>query len=171
MEKTKKYTILIILLFTLVSLTQTIKAEEKEITLEFFYKDGCHSCGHAKPIINETELKYDEYVNVIRIIVKNNLSENYIYFNQTYGFTYVPAVVIRNDTDQFLFNHSNINKNNLETTIEAMLPEIGSDPQPNKNDTEPQPNEGELNTYLLVIVIIAFPIILLLILLLNKRKL
>ena len=172
MKKNKGLLIIILILtLTFISLTNITSAENKEITLEFFYTSNCPLCDQTKPIINEIEEEYSSNLQVKRILVTNSSSYNYTYFNQTYGFRYVPAIVISNETNQILLNYTKINKNNIENTIETMLPEeIGSDPESNKTDTKPQPKEEELNTYLLLIVILVFPVIILAIILFNKKK-
>jgi len=164
--------IILILIFTLIfiSLTNITSAENKEITIEFFYTNGCHVCNHTKPIINNIEKKYNEEINVNWILVGNKTSENYSYFNETYGFHYVPAVVVLNQTDQFLFNFTLINQEDIESIIDIMLLEIGDEPKNQSPEITPSNNEnGELNIYIMVIIIIVPPIAILLIMF-NKKK-
>lgn len=151
---------IIILIFTLafISLTNITSAENKEITLEFFYTNNCPLCEQTKSIINEIEEKYNGKININRILVGNKTSESYSYFNGTYGFHYVPAIVILNQTDQFLLNYALINQENIEGIIDTMLHEI-----------EAEPEEQSLNIYILLIILI-IPAIAIITVFLDKKK-
>jgi len=122
MKKYKHYiVILILLLSTFFAILQTATAEKSDVVLEFFYTNGCHGCDQTKPIINETENDFKGRITVTRILViKDKTIENYSYFHDYYGFKYVPAVVIYNQTNRtnyVKFNYSQINKKDIEDTL------------------------------------------------------
>jgi thiol-disulfide isomerase/thioredoxin len=166
MNKLKYYFLIIILLSTIITIVQTTTAEEdKDVILEFFYTKGCDLCNQTKPIISELETSYDEKITVDRFLVIKNVNfENYTYFSEHYGFRYVPAVVVLNQTDQVLFNHSQINKEDIEKAINSMLPEVGSD-----SEVDPSGKKKDSTNILLYVVIILIPAIAILFLILIRR--
>ena len=129
MNKNKHYLIILLLLIlTLPSSLQSINAEKNDVILEFFYSSRCPACNQTKPIINDIENEYNTSITVIRYLVSSNkTSENYILWGDYYGFQYVPAVVVSNQTDQILFNYSQIDKEDIENTINLLL--IGEEPK------------------------------------------
>jgi len=125
MNKNKHYYILfLIITLTLVSSLQSITAEKNDVILEFFYTNKCPAYNQTKPIINDIENEYNASITVKRYLVSGNkTSENYILWGDHYGFQYVPAVIVSNQNDQFLFDYSEIDKENIENTINLLLSE------------------------------------------------
>lgn len=108
----------------MVSSLQSITAEKNDVILEFFYTNKCPAYNQTKPIINDIENEYNASITVKRYLVSGNkTSENYILWGDHYGFQYVPAVIVSNQNDQFLFDYSEIDKENIENTINLLLSE------------------------------------------------
>jgi len=133
MKKYKHYIVSIILfLSVLFTILQTASAEQNDVTLEFFYRNGCPLCNDTKPIINAIEEKYVDRITVKRYLVTLT-SENYTLFNQTYGFYLLPAVVLSNQTDIIKFNATQISdsvdvRKDIENAIGSFLPPIVEPP-------------------------------------------
>lgn len=129
MNKYKHYLVIIILLSSaFLAVLQPVTAEKNDVILEFFYSSRCPACNQTKPLINDIENEYNASITVERYLVSSNkTSENYTLWGDYYGFQYVPAVVVSNQTNQTLFTYKQINKVDVENTINLQL--FGEEPK------------------------------------------
>lgn len=124
-------TVLIIgLLFTSFNV---VKAEQKSVTLDFFYTTGCGTCEEKKPLIESVEQNYIDLKVTYHLVINDKKSDNYTLLKDLYGFKYVPAVVIsKQDAKRyFCINYENITLENLEENIDRYHLD-----EENKNDSK-----------------------------------
>jgi len=119
----KKSIIIFILLTLTLNIFQSVSAEKNEVTLEFFYSDSCPACNYVKPTIDELEAEYSGIVNFSRYMVKNSTltPENRSLWRDHYGFQYIPAVAIRNQTNLTKYRYDEIEKQEMKKTINLLL--------------------------------------------------
>jgi len=107
----KKAVVLLAMLFF-----SGVYAQEKVITVKYYYVEGCPYCEEVKAIINGIENDYPE-IEIIRM----NVYKSSVYMNDflNYGFWKVPAVVI-NGKAKFQ-GDDEVTGQNLRETIDRYL--------------------------------------------------
>jgi thiol-disulfide isomerase/thioredoxin len=94
----------------------TIIDEGQNVTVIFFYADGCSHCVEKKPIIDYIEEEYEDNITLYRF--SYNEYKNLL---NSYGFSTVPAVVIQNQTNTSKFPYIQITLENLMNEIDAYI--------------------------------------------------
>ena len=95
------------MLTLILTLFETVTAENDDVTLEFFYSETCPKCNLIKPKINDIEDEYQGIITVNRYLIGDNTtSENRSLWKDYYGFQFIPAIVIFNQTNQTKFKQT-----------------------------------------------------------------
>ena len=127
------FLIAVLLSLLVFSFVQTVVAEDNEVTVEFFYAEGCSHCEEKKPVIDEIEQYYGDNITVQRLIIA--YSENKRMFFD-YGFTTTPGAVVKNSStaNYSVFPYELITVENLKNAIDYYL-------AGNYTEAPPKPDE------------------------------
>lgn len=135
MNKCLRYSLIIVFIcFLIVSFVKPVLAENSNVTVEFYYKEGCSSCEEKASVIDDMEKFYGDNITVYRFSV--SIQENLKKFFD-YGFTDYPGVVVKNGSNGpiFTFTFHNITLENLKNAIDYHL-------AGNYSSEPPKPTEG-----------------------------
>lgn len=121
MNKYSWYSLIIVFAcFFLIFFVKPVIAEDSNVTVEFYYKEGCDSCEEKASVIDDIENFYDDNITVYRFSVSiQEYREKFF----SYGFTDYPGVVIKNDSNGpvLTFDFRNITLENLKNAIDYHL--------------------------------------------------
>lgn len=149
---------LITILFALLvfAFVQPVVAEENQVTVEFFFAEGCNHCEEKEPIIDDIEQIYENNITIIRLSV--DFTENRQKFFD-YGFTNSPGVVILNQTgvNHSIFRYETITLGNLRNAIDYHL--AGNYTQPPPEPEEDICIETPFGTFCFNLSEISLPVI------------
>jgi thiol-disulfide isomerase/thioredoxin len=120
--KKNRYISMGIFFFLLLLLTTSVVAEN-QVIVDFYYSETCGSCKPASAIIDNITAYYAENYTGKVIIQKKEVSSNATNRNEMYARKLsFPSVIINNETK---IPKANITYENLVTTIDAYITELG----------------------------------------------
>lgn len=164
---------LIVSIITILSISVffDVVTAETDIQVEFFYNTDCTTCIKLKPTINRTKEYYGDNISLISIVVDSEEHpENYTLWNEFYGFSTYPAVVVKNITEPDRYTRlewDQITYGNLMYVLDGYLNESAIPTNNNSNNTDDKKQENETPGFEIVMFFLSILIIFTMI---NYRK-
>ena len=104
------------ILLCLLAIFKPVCAQNSDVVVEFFYSETCHSCDEKKPLISSIEQYYGANITLYR----RNYGDYKDLF-ESYGFTSIPAIVVKNETNVTKLTYTYITEENLKETINVYI--------------------------------------------------
>ena len=96
--------------------SSTISSNDGNVTVKFFYNDGCGHCEEKRPLINNIEILYGDNITLIWRLYSENKEELY-----SYGVGEIPILIVENNTNFTVIKYGQMQSKNIIEIINAYI--------------------------------------------------